>query len=207
MFGFAAVMLIIICFGLALPERARPAASSVSLIIEPGYTTSHSGPKRFAYITITNLSNSDFRLYGWAISFGPRPTRTSGKRMLGEHFMLLIRHSFYRYAVEAPTNGTAWSGMVVLSANSEYYTTGDKIMTWLQNSHFELMKRFAAIAAPKVPTEDLFTETRFESWMHNEAQYRMSGDNINLKIRALDNAAHRCAWSLDRNFSHPCIDQ
>ncbi len=36
MFGFAAVMLIMFCFAPALPERARPAASSVSLIIEPG---------------------------------------------------------------------------------------------------------------------------------------------------------------------------
>jgi hypothetical protein len=159
--GFAAVVLMF-CFAPALPQRTLPASSSVSLIIEPGYTNFYGGPKRFAYVVITNLSNSDFRLYGWATFLGTRPTRNSGNRRLGENFILLTRHSYYRFPVEAPTKGTAWSGMVTLSADGERYRTADKILTGLQNSRFELIKSFAEIAAPKVPTEDLFTETRFE---------------------------------------------
>jgi hypothetical protein len=162
MFGFAAVMLIMFCVTRALPGRARPAASSVSLIIEPGYTNFYGDPKRFAYVVVTNLSNSDFRLYGWASFFGTRPTRNLGKRMFGENFMLLTRHSFYRFPVLAPTNGIEWSGMVTLSEDSRYYRTADKIMTGFQNSRFWLIKGFAEIVAPKVPTEDLFTETKFD---------------------------------------------
>jgi hypothetical protein len=160
-FGFATVMLIMFCISRALHKLAPPpsssASSSVSLVIEPGYTNFYG---RFAYVVVTNLSNSDFRLYGSAGFQGTPPTRVSGNRMLGDHFILLGRHSFYRFPIEAPTNGIPWSGMVTLSPDSEYYRIADKILTRLQNSRFELIKLFAKIVAPRVRSEDLFSETR-----------------------------------------------
>ena len=159
-FGLAAAMLMMFCFSWAFHKLAPPASSSVSLIIEPGYTNFFGGPKRFAYVVVTNLSNSDFRLYAWGSFLGARPARNSANRMLGEDFVLLTRHSFHRFPVEAPTNGSSWSGMVTLSPDCEYYRAADKLLAGLQNSRFELIKSFAEMVAPKVCSEDLFTETR-----------------------------------------------
>ena len=161
LYGLAAIMVVVFCISQAPVNRAPPASSSVSFYIDAGYTNFYGGPRRFAYVVITNHSNSDFRIYRCGGFWGTRPTRRSSSPTLGESFELLTRSSSYRFPVEAPTNGTPWCGRVTLSPDKVYYRIADKILTGLQNSHFELIKWFADMAAPKVRAEDLFTETRF----------------------------------------------
>src|SRR5439155_22038112 len=118
-----------------------------------GYNNFYGFPRRFAYLVVTNHSNSDVRLWGLACWEGPRPTSRFRTRALGESFVL-TRGSFYRFPIEAPTNGTAWCGMVTLSPDRTSFSRADKILKGLHNSRFGLVKWFADLAAPKIRTED-----------------------------------------------------
>jgi hypothetical protein len=146
----------------ALFNRSPTASSSVALFIDGGFTNFSGGPRRFAYVVITNHSNSDFRLYRCTGFWGTRPTRRFSSPTLGESFQLLTAGAFYRFPVEAPTNGTPWCGMVTLSPDGVCYRSADKVLAGLQNSRFELIKWFAEVVSPKVRSEDMFTETKSE---------------------------------------------
>jgi 50S ribosome-binding GTPase len=148
-------------FNAATRTRKAQAANYPFCTIDPNVGIVTVPDARLA-VVITNHSNSDFRIYRCGGFWGTRPTRRSSSPTLGESFELLTQSSFYRFPVEAPTNGTPWCGRVSLSPDKVYYRIADKILTGLQNSRFELIKWFADMAAPKVRAEDLFTETRFK---------------------------------------------